>query len=100
MLSGLSTRGDIVVDHGAALALQEQNRSLLPAGVSEVRGSFQRGDVVYIVGSEGNRVGCGLVNYNSEDIGKIKGTRSDQVQGILGYHYGDEVVHRNNMVML
>ena len=100
MLSGLSTRGDIVVDHGAALALQEQNRSLLPAGVSEVRGSFQRGDVVYIVGSKGNRVGCGLVNYNSEDIGKIKSTRSDQVQGILGYHYGDEVVHRNNMVML
>ena len=100
MLSGLSTKGEIVVDQGATLALQDQNRSLLPAGVKGVDGAFQRGDIVYIARSEGEKVACGIANYSSEDIAKIKGTRSDRIQSILGYQYGQEVVHRNNMVLL
>ena len=100
MLSGLSTRGEIRVDQGAALALLNQNRSLLPAGVKGVEGEFQRGDIVYIWGEETQKVACGIVNYSSADIASIKGARSDRIMSILGYHYGEEVVHRNNMVLL
>ena len=100
MLGGLSNKGGIVVDQGAALALGEQNRSLLPAGVKKVEGEFQRGDIVYIIGPGGEKVGCGIANYGSEDTARIKGSRSDLIQGILGYHYGQEVVHRSNLVLL
>ena len=100
MLSGLSSKGEIVVDQGAIVALSDQNRSLLPAGVNVVKGEFQRGDIVYIVGPEEEKVACGIANYSSADIDKIKGARSDWIQSVLGYHYGQEVVHRNNMVLL
>ena len=100
MLSGLSTRGQIVVDDGAAVALREQNRSLLPPGVSSVGGEFQRGDIVYVLGLGGDKVACGMANYSSADLSRIQGVHSDRIQGILGYHYGQEVVHRNNMVLL
>ena len=100
MLSGLSTRGEIVVDQGAALALEAQNRSLLPAGVKAVEGEFQRGDIVYIVGPDVEKLACGIANYSSEDIERIRGARSDRIQGTLGYHYGDAIVHRNNMALL
>ena len=104
MLSGLSNRGEIQVDQGAARALQQQNRSLLPAGVNGIQGEFQRGDIVYIVSpgpdAETQKLACGIANYSSQDIDSIKGVRSDRIQSILGYHYGQEVVHRNNMVLL
>ncbi len=100
MLSGLSSHGEVQVDQGAVSALQGQNRSLLPAGVSGVGGEFQRGDSVYIMNGEGEKVACGIANYSSDDIGRIMGIRSDRIQSILGYHYGQEVVHRNNMVLL
>ena len=100
MLSGLSTRGELLVDQGAASALEDQNRSLLPAGVKGVEGEFQRGDIVYIVGPDGEKLACGIANYGSADIASIKGSRSDRIQAVLGYHYGDEVIHRNNMVLL
>ena len=100
MLSGLSTRGEIVVDEGAVRALRDQNRSLLPAGVVGVTGSFQRGDIISILDSTSRQVTCGVTNYGSRELTKIKGMRSDRVQEVLGYHYGDEVVHRSNMVVL
>ena len=100
MLSGLSTRGEILVDEGAVRALRVQNRSLLPAGVASVEGEFQRGDIVYIVGPDSDKVACGISNYSSKDVSSIGGCRSDLIHGILGYHYGEEVVHRNNMVLL
>jgi glutamate 5-kinase len=81
-------------------ALQKQGVSLLPAGVMNVKGQFRRGDIVYINGEGGNRVACGIANYTAADIARISGLRSDRIQGILGYHYGDEVVHRNNLVLL
>jgi len=95
-----SRSGQIVVDNGAVVALQKQSVSLLPAGVKNVKGKFQRGDVVYITGEEGNRIACGIANYTAADISQISGFRSDLIQGILGYHYGQEVVHRNNLVLL
>lgn len=92
--------GEIVVDDGAAQALREQSVSLLPAGVKDVKGDFQRGDIIYIVQQYRQRIACGIANYTSSDILKIQGFRSDRIQEILGYHYGQEVVHRNNLVLL
>ena len=99
MLSGLATRGAIVVDRGAATALQKQNKSLLPAGVKGVEGRFRRGDAVNIVDEDGERVACGITNYSSREVKVIKGARSDRIEGLLGYGYGDEVVHRSNLVV-
>jgi glutamate 5-kinase len=100
MLAGLSVRGSIVVDNGAAKALREQKKSLLPAGVQEARGAFQRGDAVDIVGPGGQRIACGIANYSAEDIQLIKGLRSDRIEPVLGRHYGGEVVHRDNLALL
>ena len=100
MVTGLSTRGEIVVDGGAARALVRQNRSLLPAGVTEVLGSFDRGDIISILGGDKIQIACGITNYSSQELVQIKGSRSDRISEILGDQYGDEVVHRNNMVVL
>lgn len=100
MLSGLPERGALVVDEGAATALRQQNKSLLPAGLAEIRGEFQRGDIVAIIDGEGVRIACGIVNYQSGDLVRIKGIRSSQIETVLGYQYGAEAVHRNNLVML
>ncbi len=100
MLSGLASKGKIMVDRGAVLALKEQNKSLLPAGVVKVEGKFQRGDIVDILNGKGDRIGCGISNYGFDDIAVIKGVHSDRVSSLLGHEYGDEVIHRNNMVLL
>ncbi len=100
LLSGLSTKGELRVDQGAASALRSQHKSLLPAGVQEVRGDFNRHDVVLVVDPEGQRVACGITNYSSTEVAAIKGLRSDRIQQALGYQYGDEVVHRNNLAVL
>ncbi len=100
MLSGLSTKGKLVVDSGAAVALKKQKRSLLAAGIRQVEGDFQRGDIVNIYDSEGSRLGCGITNYSSADISIIKGTHSRKIATLLGYDYGSEVMHRNNLVVL
>ncbi len=100
MLSGLSTRGKLVVDSGAALALRKQKRSLLAAGIKQVEGKFQRGDIVNIYDPDGVRLGCGIANYSSADIEAIKGAHSRKIAPLLGYDYGSEVVHRNNLAVL
>ncbi len=100
MLSGLSTKGKLVVDAGAAQAIRKQNRSLLAAGIKQVEGDFQRGDIVNIYDSDGSRLGCGITNYSSADIDIIKGAHSNKITTLLGYDYGSEVIHRNNLVVL
>ncbi len=100
MVSGLSTRGGLVVDSGAARALRKQNRSLLATGIKKVEGEFQRGDVVTVYDHKGAILGCGITNYSSADIGAIKGAHSKKIAALLGYDYGSEVVHRNNLVVL
>ena len=92
--------GQIIVDDGAAAALRDRSVSLLPAGVKGVRGEFQRGDIIYISQELRQPIACGIANYASADIARIQGVRSHRIQGILGYHYGQEVVHRNNLVLL
>jgi len=100
MLSGLSTKGKLVVDSGAAKALKKQNRSLLAAGIKDLAGEFQRGAIVNIYDPEGSRLGCGITNYSSADLKVIKGAHSGKIVTLLGYDYGSEVVHRNNLVVL
>jgi glutamate 5-kinase len=100
MLAGLSVKGSIVVDTGAAKVLREDRRSLLPAGISGVQGSFARGEAVAVVDDGGRRIACGIANYASDEIIRIKGLRSDRIEETLGHHYGSEVVHRDNLVLL
>lgn len=100
MISGLGTRGCIVVDDGAVKALLDGKRSLLPAGVREVQGSFKRGDAVSICPPGGQPIACGISNYAADDVQAIAGMRSDRIEEALGYQYGSEVVHRNNLVVL
>ncbi len=99
MLSGLSTRGEVIVDEGASAALRRHHRSLLPAGITGVSGSFERGDIIAIVGPSRDRIASGLTNYGSADLAKIRGARSDRISELLGHEYGDEAVHRNNMIV-
>ncbi|MFC2011295.1 glutamate 5-kinase [Chloroflexota bacterium] len=100
MVSGLSTKGNLVVDSGAAGALRKQNRSLLATGIKEINGKFERGDVLTIYDEKGTILGCGITNYSSADIEAIKGAHSKKIVTLLGYDYGSEVVHRNNLVVL
>jgi glutamate 5-kinase len=99
MLSGLASKGKITVDKGAVSALKEHNKSLLPAGVTKAEGRFQRGDIVDILDDKSKQIGYGIANYSSSDLASIGGKHSDTIGSLLGYDYGDEVIHRNNMVM-
>ncbi|MGE3074968.1 MAG: glutamate 5-kinase [Dehalococcoidia bacterium] len=100
ILAHILQDGYIVVDAGAATALKGQGRSLLPAGVAGIVGMFQRGDAVEIRGPGGERVAAGTTNYSSDELARIRGQKSDRIAETLGYAYGDEVIHRDNMVML
>jgi glutamate 5-kinase len=100
MLSGLSTKGRLTIDDGAAAALKKEKRSLLAAGIISVEGAFERGDLVDVLDRSGGRLGSGISNYGLADVTLIKGAHSDQISGRLGHDYGSEVVHRNNLVLL
>jgi glutamate 5-kinase len=99
ILSGLSVRGSLVVDDGAEQALRERKTSLLPAGIKEVCGTFARGDTIEVVTMSGKRLASGIANYGSKDLEVIKGARSTQIVSLLGYDYGAEAVHRDNLVV-
>ncbi len=92
--------GQVVVDDGAVAALRRGAVSLLPAGVRNVVGDFTRGDIIYVSDLADHHVACGIANYSAADVGRIQGMRSDLIVDTLGYHYGQEVIHRNNLVLL
>lgn len=100
LLSGMGSKGSVVVDAGAATALRDRGKSLLPAGVVAVEGRFERGDTVSIVTADGTLLAYGTTSYSAADIERIRGTKSGQVVDLLGYDYGAEVVHRNNLVLV
>jgi len=94
------TEGAIVVDRGAERALVRQGRSLLPAGVKAIRGSFAMGSVVSILDEAGTEVARGLTNFSSEDLEKIRGLNTKKIPEVLGEEaYFPEVVHRDNLVI-
>jgi glutamate 5-kinase len=90
----------VSIDAGAVRALTQQGRSLLPAGVVDVEGSFDRGQTIRIYDQEGREIACGLTQYRAADLQLIKGLQSQQIANVLGYEYGAEVVHRDDMVVL
>ncbi len=97
---GLKAKGRIVLDDGAAEAILSRGKSLLPSGITQVEGDFDRGDPVYCVSSSGRRIAKGLSNYSSAEIEKIKGKKSSEIGASLGYSYSDEVIHRDNLAVL
>jgi glutamate 5-kinase len=97
---GRTSSGALAIDDGARVALMERGRSLLAAGIVDVRGHFDLGSVVTITDSRGRDVARGVVNYSSEDLMRIKGHKSSEIEEILGIKYNDEVIHRDNLVIL
>jgi glutamate 5-kinase len=95
----LSPMGVLTVDAGAARALT-RGKSLLPAGVRTVEGSFERGDPVVVCGPDGSRLARGLSAYASTDADRIAGHRSDEIEAILGWRGRDEIIHRDDLVLL
>jgi glutamate 5-kinase len=93
-------RGDLLIDEGAATALRERGRSLLPAGVSGVRGEFGVGDVVRCVDPGGREVARGLVAYSAAEVARIRGLPTRQIVPVLGYSNGSEVIHRDDLVVV
>lgn len=96
----LKARGAIVVDDGAARALAEHKRSLLPAGITGVRGSFRAGDAVTIERKDGSAFARGLVRYDAADVKRLIGAKSGEIAGRVGHYAGDEVVHRDDLVVV
>lgn len=96
----LKVKGSLRLDPGASNVLSKSGRSLLPVGVTAVEGRFDRGDLVSIQDSEGRELARGLVNYPVADARKIIGQSSDNILAILGYCDADELVHRDNLVLI
>ncbi|MCP4288897.1 MAG: glutamate 5-kinase [Gammaproteobacteria bacterium] len=100
LASHLQVRGRLVLDAGAVRVLRESGRSLLAVGVKEVVGNFSRGQVVSCVDERGREVARGLVNYGSQEANGIKGKSSSQIREVLGYMDEEELIHRDNLVLV
>ncbi len=94
------SQGSVVVDAGAAQVLLRGGASLLPVGIREVRGEFERGATLAVLTPEGQAIAQGMSNYRSEDLRQICGRKSSDIADILGYSYGDAALHRNNLALL
>ncbi len=96
--AGLSSSGRLTIDAGAEKALKS-GKSLLPAGVTQVEGEFQRGDLVTVVNTADIELGRGLVAYSSDDAARIIGHKSGEITEILGYSGRDEMIHRDELAL-
>lgn len=96
----LKPQGTLVLDRGACLAITTKGKSLLPSGILDIEGQFEQGDSVRCVDGANHPIAVGLVNFCSDDLRKIKGLRSDKIAHILGFKESDEVLHRDNLVIL
>lgn len=96
----LKPRGRIIIDNGARDALLRKGKSLLAIGITRVEGDFKFGDSVSICNQKGKEIARGLVNYNNKELVKIIGSSTQEIEGILGYKYYDEVIHRDDLVIL
>lgn len=89
-----------MLDAGATGALTRQGKSLLPVGVIDLAGEFERGEVVSCIAPDGIEVARGLVNYNAGDTRRILGSPSSEIEARLGYVDEPELIHRDNLVLL
>jgi glutamate 5-kinase len=100
-LAGMvQTAGSVELDEGAVRVLRESGRSLLAVGVRDVRGNFSRGDMISCRDQAGVEVARGLVNYSAQETRRIMGSPSREIEGILGYQLDEELIHRDNLVLL
>ena len=99
LLNHLHSSGTVIIDHGALKAIQN-NKSLLPAGVIEINGRFNRGDVITILSIQNIKIGFGVIAYDSSDSKKIIGKKSKAIKGILGYEGRDELIHKDDLVKI
>jgi len=95
-----SPKGELVIDAGAERAILTAGKSLLPSGIKAVRGRFSPGNSVVLVDQHGKALALGLVNYHSGDIGKIMGLKSSEIAARLGFKNEDEVIHRDNLILV
>jgi glutamate 5-kinase len=96
----MRTRGELVLDDGAVQAIERRGKSLLPAGIAAVRGEFGIGDPTACVAADGREIARGLVTYSSDDIRRIAGQGTAKIHQMLGYSNGDEVIHRDDLVLV
>lgn len=95
----LQMRGRLVLDDGAVKRVREAGSSLLPVGVIAVHGRFSRGEMVACEDAQGQRIACGLVNYDADEAAKLVRRKSSEIPAILGYMNEEELIHRDNMVV-
>jgi glutamate 5-kinase len=96
----LQCRGELILDDGAVKVLKQSGRSLLSVGIASVTGNFTRGDLVSCKNAQGQEVARGLANYNNQEAQKILRQASDKIEAILGYKNEDEMIHRDNLVLV
>lgn len=96
----LKSKGALIIDDGATNAIVNSGKSLLSVGITDVKGKFDRGDLVQCISSSGQEVAKGLINYSSSEVGKVLGQPSDKMESLLGYVNESSVIHRNNLVVL
>ncbi|CAM3874894.1 glutamate 5-kinase [Litorimonas haliclonae] len=99
IIGSLKPKGSLQIDSGAVKALNS-GKSLLAAGVTSLKGNFQKGEAIGIYDTSGVEVARGLSSYDSQDIQKIMGHQSDRIEGTLGYTNGPALIHRDNLVMI
>jgi len=93
-------KGEVWVDEGAEEAIVHHGKSLLPSGITRMEGDFKRGECIEVANERGDVIAKGIVNYASSDILRIKGLKSTEIEKKLGYKYAEEVIHRDNMVII
>lgn len=98
--SHLQTRGTLSLDEGAVKVLRQGGRSLLPVGVKSIAGQFRRGEMVSCVDPDGLEIARGLVNYDADEARAIAGRSSDRIADVLGYVSDEEMIHRDNLVVV
>ncbi|MFH1563431.1 MAG: glutamate 5-kinase [Nitrospirota bacterium] len=96
----LKELGEIIIDEGAKEAILNRGKSLLPSGILEISGKFDEGDAVIIKDKQDRKLAKGLIGYSKNDLFKIKGKQTNEIEKILGYEYGEEIIHRDNLVIL
>ncbi|WP_025733428.1 glutamate 5-kinase [Carnimonas nigrificans] len=100
LLGQVKVRGTLVLDDGAVARLRDEGSSLLPVGVKQVAGDFNRGDIVLCVNGQGDAVAKGITNYGSQDTKRILGMPSRAIEPILGFCHSPDLIHRDNLVMV
>ena len=92
--------GVIVIDEGAAGAVRERGASLLPGGVTAAEGDFRRGDMITVRVADGPSIARGVTQYPASDVRRLLRRHSRDIEGILGYSYGENIIHRDDLIVI